>query len=151
MLEELELKDYNDIELSTDVVLNKQKLSLAQFHSWLQCDRCPTPMATSMLLALIIERVSLYLEKGVAHYVREQQQGIKVENSAYTGPAMVGEYTIESRHEWGQVMRVLLLVRGRELSNAVEKLKKRAMVGSMLAGTERRITRIISELTSWEA
>ena len=150
MLEELELKDYNDVEVSTDVVLNNQKVSLKQFYSWLACERCPTPKATSMLLALIIERLSLYLEKGVAHYVREMQQGITEDKNAYAGPGVVGEYQIESRHEWGQVMRVLLLIRGRELVSAVARLKKRAMLDSMLAGTEKRTGRIISKLTSWE-
>ncbi|ORY03470.1 hypothetical protein BCR34DRAFT_573487 [Clohesyomyces aquaticus] len=149
-LEELELKDYNDADLSMDVVLNNQKMFLAQFGSWLDCERCPTPMATSMLLALIIERLSLHLEKGVAQYIREMQQGTSESWTSYPGPGIVGEYQIETRDEWAQVIRVLLLVRCKELSGAVTRLKKRAMLDTMLSGTERRTRKIMSELSSWE-
>ena len=146
MLEKLELKIYDDSELSTDIVLKNQKVALTQFHSWLACEQCPTPRATSMLFALIIEQLSLYLEKGVSHYFRQLQQGNKEDKKIYGRPGVVGEYQIESRHEWGQVMMVLLLIRSRELGSAIARLKKRAMLDPMLAGPERRIRRIMSKL-----
>ncbi|KAL3443690.1 hypothetical protein BJX65DRAFT_195825 [Aspergillus insuetus] len=164
MLEELELKDYNDAELAADVVLNNQEASLGKFHAWLACERCPTPRATSMLLALILERLSLYFEKGVGHYARVLQGGgspdISGSNSGShrgdlhqqlpAGTGAVGEYLIKSRLEYGQVVRVLLTIQARKLASAIATLKQRNMLDGMLADTERRTRRIISELGSWE-
>ncbi|KAL2807728.1 hypothetical protein BJX63DRAFT_436780 [Aspergillus granulosus] len=161
MLEELELKDYNDVELSADVVLKNQEASLQKFHAWLACERCPTPRATSMLLALILERLSLYFEKGVGHYARVLQgihsqdgstgnHGSELPLQPPTGTGVVGEYLIKSRLEWGQVVRVLLSIRARELASAIATLKKRSMLDGMLADTERRMRRIISDLGTWE-
>jgi hypothetical protein len=164
MLEELELKDYNDAELAADVVLNNQEAALAKFHAWLACERCPTPRATSMLLALILERLSLYFEKGVGHYARVLQGAGSPESSGSNnishggdlhqqlpaGTGAVGEYLIKSRLEYGQVVRVLLTIQARKLASAIATLKQRNMLDGMLADTERRTRRIISELGSWE-
>jgi hypothetical protein len=162
MLEELELKDYNDAELAADVVLNNQEASLGKFHAWLSCERCPTPRATSMLLALILERLSLYFEKGVGHYARVLQGCGGPDSSSSNshrgdlhqqlpaGTGAVGEYLIKSRLEYGQVVRVLLTIQARKLASAIATLKQRNMLDGMLADTERRTRRIISELGSWE-
>ncbi|KAJ0417876.1 hypothetical protein BJY00DRAFT_196041 [Aspergillus carlsbadensis] len=159
MLEELELKDYNDAELAADVVLNNQEAALGKFHAWLACERCPTPRATSMLLALILERLSLYFEKGVGHYARVLQGSDGLDSGSHRGdlhqqlPAgtgVVGEYLIKSRLEWGQVVRVLLTIQARKLASAIATLKQRNMLDGMLADTERRTRRIIGELGSWE-
>jgi hypothetical protein len=171
MLEELERKEYNATTLSTDVVLNDQKLSLSRFYPWLTCESCPTPKATSILLALIIERLSVHLEKGVAHFIHKlrQQQDNSHKNSTTTtttkkaeennsmhsrggaGLGNVGKFQIESRQEWCQVMRVLLVTKCQELVSAVEKLEKlekRGMRDMMLSGTKRITRRILSELMS---
>jgi hypothetical protein len=56
--------EHDGVELGPDGVLNNHKSSLVQLRTWMDCDRCATPRATSMLLALVLERLSICLEKG---------------------------------------------------------------------------------------
>ncbi|KAL6229107.1 hypothetical protein BDW75DRAFT_246036 [Aspergillus navahoensis] len=160
MLEELELKDYNDTELAADVVLNNQQAALGKLYAWIACERCPTPRATSMLLAPILERLSLSFEKGVSHYARVLQGGGSPDSSESSrgshrsdlhqqllaGTGAVGEYPIKMRLEYGQVVRVLLTIQVRKLESAIATLKQRNMLDGMLADAKRRTRRIISEL-----
>jgi hypothetical protein len=67
MLEELELIEH-------DGVGNNYKSFLVQLRAWMDCDRCATPRATSMLLVLVLERLSIRLEKGVEGRVRGRLQ-----------------------------------------------------------------------------
>ena len=150
-------------------------------------------LVLAMLLALILERLSLCLEKGMGGHLhslsstpstpssassvsggtsagsRHKDERGKSRSSsiavaemdpyaygggpggATAGHGAVGGYQIDSRHERDQVMRVLLLTKGREIVAACARLKRRYMVDSMLDATERRAGRIIHKLRSWES
>jgi hypothetical protein len=153
MLDELESKNHTDEELLVSNVLTHQKEALANVQKWLDCNDCSTPTAVRTLLALIIQRLTVYLEKGVAHYFGELSQGDIGLDDKYKGKKVLGMFQVDSRHEWAQVMRVLLKIRAKDLELVLSRLKESALMERresqllVLASTERRTRRIIAELT----
>jgi hypothetical protein len=153
MLDELESKNHTDEELLVSNVLTHQKEALANVQKWLDCNDCSTPTAVRTLLALIIQRLTVYLEKGVAHYFGELSQGDIGLDDKYKGKKVLGMFQVDSRHEWAQVMRVLLKIRAKDLEVVLGRLKESALMERresqllVLASTERRTRRIIAELT----
>lgn len=150
MLEELELQYHNKMEVSSDGVLGYQKIALARLNSWLSCDHSQTPRATTKLIVLVIEGLSLYLERGVAGCIRQIRQEVEDESSYAARLCNVGDYHVESKHEWAHILRVSLLVRCRELLAAVTRLKKHDINDVLLPAVEQRLSGIIQELKGWE-
>ncbi|KAK0758063.1 hypothetical protein N5P37_009361 [Trichoderma harzianum] len=150
MLEELELQYHNKMEVSSDGVLGYQKIALARLNSWLSCDHSQTPRATTKLIVLVIEGLSLYLERGVAGCIRQIRQEVEDESSYAARLCNVGDYHVESKHEWAHILRVSLLVRCRELLAAVARLKKHDINDVLLPAVEQRLSSIIQELKGWE-
>ncbi|KAF1993252.1 hypothetical protein P154DRAFT_590346 [Amniculicola lignicola CBS 123094] len=153
MLDELESKHHSDDELSVSNVLTHQKEALAKVQKWLDCSNCSTPTAVRTLLALIIQRLTVYLEKGVARYFGELSQGDSGLDDKYKGNKVQGKFQVDSRYEWAQVMRVLLKIRAKDLEQVLSRLKESALMDRresqlpVLASTERRTRTIIAELT----
>ncbi|KAL6855666.1 hypothetical protein J3F83DRAFT_753875 [Trichoderma novae-zelandiae] len=150
MLEELELQYHNKIDVSSDGVLGYQKIALARLNSWLACDHSQTPRATTKLIVLVIEGLSLYLERGVAGCIRQIRQEVDDQGSLAARLCNVGDYHVESKHEWAHILRVSLLVRCRELLAAVTRLRKHGVNDVLLPGVEQRLGGIIQELKGWE-
>jgi hypothetical protein len=151
MLEELELQYHSNMDVSSDGILGYQKIALARLNSWISCDHTQTPRATAKLIVLVVEGLSLYLERGVAGCVLQIRQ--EVEDEDPCGAARlcnVGDYHVESKHEWAHILRVSLLVRCRELLAAVTRLKKHGVNDALLDVVEQRLSRIIQELKGWE-
>ncbi|KAM0481846.1 hypothetical protein ACHAPX_003175 [Trichoderma viride] len=151
MLEELELQYENGVDVSSDTILGYQKIALARLNSWISCDHSHTPRATTKLIVLVIEGLSLYLERGAANCIRQMRQEVEDEDpSAAAGMCSVGDYHVESKHEWAHILRVSLLVRCRELLAAVTRLKQVDVNDVLLPAVETRLSRVIQELKGWE-
>ncbi|KAH6603856.1 hypothetical protein Trco_007302 [Trichoderma cornu-damae] len=151
MLEELELQDNNGVDVSSDCFLGYQKIALTRLNSWLSCEHSQTPRATNKLIVLVIEGLSLYLERGAAGCIRQIRQEVEDENPYAEGACNVGDYHVESRHEWAHILRVSLLVRCRELLAAVARLRKHdANDALLLPAVEQRLSGVIQELKGWE-
>ena len=157
MLEELELQYHTKLDVSGDGVLGYQKIALARLNSWLACDHSQTPRATTKLIVLVVEGLSLYLERGVAGCVGQMRQELddNDDDDDDGGPlaarlCSVGDYHVESKHEWAHILRVSLLVRCRELLAAVTRLRKHGVNDVLLPGVEQRLGGIIQELKGWE-
>ncbi|KAM0246501.1 hypothetical protein ACHAQJ_010183 [Trichoderma viride] len=152
MLEELELHYHNNVDVSSDGILGYQKIALARLNSWISCDHSQTPRATTKLIVLVIEGLSLYLERGVAGCIRQIRQEVEDENPCGGAARIcnVGDYHVESKHEWAHILRVSLLVRCRELLAAVTRLKKHGVNDALLPAVEQRLSGIIQELKGWE-
>ncbi|KAL7944101.1 hypothetical protein V8C42DRAFT_358785 [Trichoderma barbatum] len=150
MLEELELHYHNKTDVSSDGVLGYQKIALVRLNSWLSCDHSQTPRATTKLIVLVIEGLSLYLERGVAGCIRQIRQELEDGSSFAARLCNVGDYHVESKHEWAHILRVSLLVRCRELLAAVTRLRKHDINDVLLPAVEQRLSGIIQELKGWE-
>ncbi|KAL7787152.1 hypothetical protein V8C37DRAFT_419002 [Trichoderma ceciliae] len=150
MLEELELQYHNNADVSSDGVLGYQKIALARLNSWLSCDHSQTPRATTKLIVLVIEGLSLCLERGVAGCIRQMRQEVEDDDPYAARICNVGDYHVESKHEWAHILRVSLLVRCRELLAAVTRLKKHDVNDVLLPAVEQRLAGIIQELKGWE-
>ncbi|KAK1243326.1 hypothetical protein MKX07_003954 [Trichoderma sp. CBMAI-0711] len=157
MLEELELQFNTRLDVSGDGVLGYQKIALARLNAWLSCDHGQTPRATTKLIVLVIEGLSVYLERGVAGCVRQMRQEVGQDDDDESGTCAlaarlcsVGDYHVESKHEWAHILRVSLLVRCRELLGAVTRLRKHGVNDVLLPGVEQRLGGIIQELKGWE-
>ncbi|EHK47052.1 uncharacterized protein TrAtP1_010312 [Trichoderma atroviride] len=151
MLEELELQYENNVDVSSDTILGYQKIALARLNSWISCDHSHTPRATTKLIVLVIEGLSLYLERGAANCIRQMQQQVEDEDpSAAARMCSVGDYHVESKHEWAHILRVSLLVRCRELLAAVTRLKQVDVNDVLLPAVETRLSNVIQELKGWE-
>ncbi|PTB37202.1 uncharacterized protein TrAFT101_010938 [Trichoderma asperellum] len=151
MLEELELQYENNVDVSSDTILGYQKIALARLNSWISCDHSQTPRATTKLIVLVIEGLSLYLERGAANCIRQMRQEVEDENpSAAARLCNVGDYHVESKHEWAHILRVSLLVRCRELLAAVTRLKQHDVNDVFLPAVETRLSSVIQELKGWE-
>ncbi|KAH0489960.1 hypothetical protein TgHK011_001448 [Trichoderma gracile] len=156
MLEDLELQYHTKLDVSSDGVLGYQKVALARLNAWLSCDHGQTPRATTKLIVLVVEGLSVYLEKGVAGCIRQMRQEVEEEDdeggtcSLAARLCSVGDYHVESKHEWAHILRVSLLVRCRELLGAVTRLRKHGVNDVLLPGVEQRLGGIIQELKGWE-
>ncbi|EHK18424.1 uncharacterized protein TRIVIDRAFT_68444 [Trichoderma virens Gv29-8] len=150
MLEELELQYHSKMDVASDGVLGYQKIALERLNSWLSCDHSQTPRATTKLIVLVIEGLSLYLERGVAGCVRQIRQEVTDEIPYTARLCNVGDYHVESKHEWAHILRVALLVRCRELLAAVTRLRKLDVSDVLLPAVEQRLSGIIQELKGWE-
>lgn len=151
MLEELEIQYENNVDVSSDTILGYQKIALARLNSWISCDHSQTPRATTKLIALVIEGLSMYLERGAANCIQQMRQEIEDENpSAAARIGNVGDYHVESKHEWAHILRVSLLVRCRELLAAVTRLRQHDVNDILLSAVETRLSGVIRELKGWE-
>lgn len=151
MLEDLELQYENNIDVSSDTILGYQKIALARLNSWISCDHSHTPRATTKLIVLVIEGLSLYLERGAGNCIRQMRQEVEDEDpSAAARVCSVGDYHVESKHEWAHILRVSLLVRCRELLAAVTRLNQHDVNDVLLPAVETRLSSVIQELKGWE-
>ncbi|TFB01927.1 hypothetical protein CCMA1212_006429 [Trichoderma ghanense] len=157
MLEELELQYHTTLDVSSDGVLGYQKIALARLNAWLSCDHGQTPRATTKLIVLVVDGLSVYLQRGVAGCVRQIRQEVEEDDDDNgEGPSLaarlcsVGDYRVESKHEWAHILRVSLLVRCRELLAAVTRLRRHGVNDVLLPGVEQRLGGIIQELKGWE-
>ncbi|KAL7802199.1 hypothetical protein V8C44DRAFT_345607 [Trichoderma aethiopicum] len=154
MLEELE-QQYHTTPggVSSNGVLGYQRIALARLNAWLSCDHGQTPRATTKLIVLVIEGLSVSLERGVAGCVRQIRREVvedDEEDALVERVCSVGDYHVESKHEWAHILRVSLLVRCRELLGAVTRLRKHGVNDVLLPGVEQRLGGIIQELKGWE-
>lgn len=149
LLEE-QLDDSRGEKLSMDTLLNILKDSITQLNLWMDCKRCRVPKATLMMLALIIERLSLQLEKGAACYTQNLRQSAQGDRSVpiCAAAGAFGDYQITLQYEWTWVLGVLLSVKCQQLLNAKLALsRKHDGVDYMLVGTEKRLQEIIKGLS----
>lgn len=154
MLEELEQQYHTTHDgVSSNGVLGYQRIALARLNAWLSCDHGQTPRATTKLIVLVIEGLSVSLERGVAGCVRQIRREVvedDEEDALVERICSVGDYHVESKHEWAHILRVSLLVRCRELLGAVTRLRKHGVNDVLLPGVEQRLGGIIQELKGWE-
>ncbi|EFX05256.1 hypothetical protein CMQ_3325 [Grosmannia clavigera kw1407] len=150
LLEDMALRELRDENLCTDIVLKNLKDSLILMRTWLACKLCPAPRAMLMLIALIIDRLSIYLEKGVAHYMCKLKKFRQRDKGDSSRDGVVGDYPIESNNEWIRIMGVLLQVKSEEMSNIVSYLSAQSGVSEIIQLADRRLKIILGELGGWE-
>lgn len=150
MLGNLDYKIANITDLTIDAILTDQNGALLQLNSWLICEQCDSPRATTKVIVLVIDGLCFCLERAVADYVRQLQSGVEEENQTLTGFCNIGEYHVNSWHEWIHILRVSLLCRCRDLQTAVENLQKRDVLSFLLKESEQKLTSMINQLKRCE-
>ncbi|KAK2603624.1 hypothetical protein QQS21_004205 [Conoideocrella luteorostrata] len=150
MLEELDLKYHDNIQLPSGAILSHQKSALTQLNSWIACSHRGIPRATTKVVILVIECLSLCLERGFTHCTRQMHQNMEDKSPLEPGSCQTGDYQVESTHEWAHIVRVSLLIRCRELLNAAGRLKERGGQGRQLSEAEERLSGVIKELKRWD-
>ncbi|KAI1168255.1 hypothetical protein F5B18DRAFT_272632 [Nemania serpens] len=135
---------------SMDSLLNILTDSIAQLNLWMDCKRCHFPKATLMVIALIIERLSLQLEKGAALYTQNLRQSTRGDRvpPICTEAGAFGKYQIVSQIELTRVLRVLLSVKCQQLLDSMISLSRRHDGGNeILGGTKERLQEIMKGLS----
>ncbi|EED21273.1 hypothetical protein TSTA_085040 [Talaromyces stipitatus ATCC 10500] len=150
MLGELDSKISNIAELSVDAILTDQKFALGQFNSWLTCENCHSPRATTKIIVLIAEGLCYCLERAVTDYVGQLQEGGEEPAQFLTGFCNIGNYPINSWHEWTHILRVALLCRCKELHAAVASLQERDVLNTLLSEAEQKLTNMMNRLKKCE-
>lgn len=150
MLGDLDSKISNITDLSVDTILTHQKSALGQLNSWLICEYCHSPRATTKVIVLVTEGLCFCLERAVADYVRQLQRGVEEDTQFLTGFCNIGDYHVNSWHEWTHILRVSLLCRCRELQTAVASLQERDVLNSLLSEAEQKLSSMINRLKRCE-
>ena len=150
MLEE-QLDRSCDTHIPMDSLLTIQKESIAQLQRWIECEVCATPKATTLVLALTLERLSMQLQKGVASYARRSRHDVQNDkwSSASANLGVLGGYQVDSHDEWIRIMGVLLLGKAKQLLSAKRALgRRRNAADSLLVETEMRLQKMVCDLSS---
>ena len=150
MLGDLDSKIANITDLSIDAILTDQNCAMLQLNSWLICEQCDSPRATTKVIVLVIDGLCFCLDRAVADYLGQLQRGVEDENQFLAGFCNIGEYHVNSWHEWIHILRVLLLCRCRDLQTAVASLQKRDVLNFLLKEAEQKLTSMINQLKRCE-